>query len=126
MFDFSCGFKEERGFVTWQFLVFFLFVVLSCVAIIVLYLVIWCYVRIQSNALKTTLQKQSAVRSNRLAFKLSLFVLIYFVQFGGNAVEGLWISIAEPPLALRYAAVVGSVTGGILNGLVYFTIRRTS
>jgi hypothetical protein len=56
-------------------------------------------------------------------------VLIYFVQFGGNAVEGLWISIAEPPLALRYAAVVGSVTGGILNGLVfmmYTYMRRSS
>ena len=68
--------------------------------------------------------QQSAVNSRRLALKLSLFVLVHIIQFGGNAVEGLWISIEEPPMSVRIATVLIGATGGIMNGLVFLTARK--
>ncbi|CAG2232369.1 unnamed protein product [Mytilus edulis] len=35
--------------------------------------------------------------------------------FGANAIEGLWISVEEPPMGLRYASVIIGAAGGIMN-----------
>ena len=116
---------EQRGFITWHFLAFFVFTAMTNLVIIAVYLILWYQVHKTSKEIRTTLHQQSSVNSRRLAFKLSLYVVVYGIQFGGSLLEGLWVSVEEPPLVVRFIAVLLSVSGGILNGLVYLTIRKT-
>ncbi|CAG2232361.1 unnamed protein product [Mytilus edulis] len=110
-----CSIREERGFITFHFLQICLVTFLSFVIVITLYLIIWCYIKRQTKAINISFGQQSAVNSRRLAFKLSLFVLVHVIQFGANAIEGLWISVEEPPMGLRYASVIIGAAGGIMN-----------
>ena len=97
----------------------------SFVVIFILYLFIWCFVRRRSIKIETVLQQRSAVKANSLALKMSMFVLVHVIQFGVNNIEAFWISFDEPPAAVRQCAIIASVIGGILNGVVYFKIRKT-
>ena len=124
-FFFSCGFKEERGILTWHFLLLAMVMTSSFVAIFALYLFMWCFVRRESQQIKTVLQQRSAVKANALALKLSMFVLVHVIQFGIHNIESFWMSFEDPPIAVRKCAIVASVIGGILNGVVYFKIRKT-
>ena len=82
------------------------------------------YIKRQRIAINISFGQQLAVNSRRLAFKLSLFVLVHVIQFGGNAIAGLWISVEEPPMCLRYASVIIGAAGGIMNGVVFLTVRK--
>lgn len=84
----------------------------------------WCYIKRQTNTINTSFGQQSAINARRLALKLSLYVLIHIIQFGGNSVEGLWISIEEPPIGVRYATIFTGSTDGILNGVVYLLVYK--
>ncbi|CAG2252040.1 unnamed protein product [Mytilus edulis] len=119
-----CSLKEERGFLTFHFIQICLGILISFVIIIVLYLIMWCFIKRQTKMMNRSFGQQSAVNSRRLALKLSLFVLVHVIQFGGNAVEGLWISIEEPPMNVRYATIFIGATGGMMNGLVFLTARK--
>ncbi|CAG2232372.1 unnamed protein product [Mytilus edulis] len=119
-----CSIKEERGFTTFHFLQVCLVAFLSFAIIIALYLIIWCYIKRQTRVMNESFGQQSAINSRRLAFKLSLFVLVHVIQFGVNAIEGLWISVDEPPMGLRYASIFVGATGGIMNGVVFLTVNK--
>ncbi|CAC5391162.1 unnamed protein product [Mytilus coruscus] len=119
-----CGLNEERGFLTWHFITYFLVILLSVVIIAVLYMTMWIIVMKQTTIISTTLQQASAVNTKRLAMRLSLYIVVNAIQFGGSVVEGLWISFEEPPLIVRYVHMFAGVAAGTLNGIVYLTVRR--
>lgn len=123
-FFFSCGLREERGFLTWHFIIYFLVILLSVVIIAVIYLTMWINVSRQTTIISTTLKQASAVNTKRLALRLSLYIVVNVIQFGGSVVEGLWISFGEPPLVVRYVHMFAGVAAGTLNGIVYLTVRR--
>ena len=97
---------------------------MSFIVIVVLYSFLWCYVNKKTRENSAALKQQSAVNSRQLAIKLSLYVAVYAIQFCGHIVEGLWVSFADLPEVARFIVIMFSVTGGIMNGIVYLTIRR--
>ena len=98
---------------------------MSFVIITTLYLALFVYVIVKSKQNSTSLNQPSAVNTNRLAFKLSMFVLSYIIQFGGHAYESFWMSFEDVPSSLRYYTATSTAIGGIMNGIVYLTIRMT-
>jgi len=100
-------------------------IILSFVVIAILYLLIWRYVYKTNHDNTFMLQHQTTVNIGRLAFKLSLYVVVYVIQFGGVAIEGFIVSIRNVPHIVRVITILGSLSGGIINGIVFHQIRRS-
>lgn len=70
--------------------------------------------------------KQSALNALRLAYKLSLYVAVYFVQFGGYIVESMLVAFTgDVPDIGRVVITFLTTSGGIVNAIVYYFIRET-
>lgn len=100
-------------------------ILLSFIIIAILYFVIWINVYKTDHDNRSTLQQQTLVNTRRLAFKLSLYVVVYSIQYGGVAVEGMLVSTTDMPKIVRIISIVGSMSGGIINGIVYEKLRRS-
>ena len=56
---------------------------------------------------------------------MSLFVLVFFIQWSALAVFGIWVMITKNvPLAMFLLVTSFSNIGGILNGIVFLIMRR--
>ena len=121
---FSCGIIKEEGFGTLYFCLT-ICILLSFVIIAILYFSIWISVYKTDHDNRSTLQQQTLVNTRRLAFKLSLYVVVYIIQYGGVAVEGMLVSTTDMPKIVRIISLVGSMSGGIINGIVYEKLRRS-
>ena len=88
--------------------------------IMVIYMAVFYTVH-QLRHSKVVLSKAS-VSCNRLAFKLSLKVIVYFMQFGGKNIEGFWIMFDTVAALVKYINLVTSSAGGLMNGAVVVLI----
>ena len=109
------------------------FVSLPIVAIIifniVLYSLTWQKIRnVEMNFKSVCGRKTSTVRKSEQAVKkMSLFVLVFFIQWIPCAVYCVWYSIARdvPMLLIQFGTTFTNI-GGVLNAIVYFFIRPKS
>lgn len=96
------------------------------IVLVFMYVGIWYHVVQTRRQILTLLAHQTKTNAKRLGAKLSLYVLGYFIQFGGNVVEGFWRLFEKPPMIIEEATLVFVVSGGVLNGVVYFIINKMS
>ena len=62
----------------------------------------------------------------RAARTMSLFVLVFIVQWGAAAVFGAWTMVDDRvPLEIVFPVMTFSSLGGLLNGIVYLNMRKT-
>lgn len=65
-------------------------------------------------------------KSTRAARTMSLFVLVFIVQWGAAAVFGAWTMVDDRvPLEIVFPVMTFSSLGGLLNGIVYLNMRKT-
>ena len=56
---------------------------------------------------------------------MSLFVLVFFIQWWALAVFGVWVLVInQVPFAMFLLVTSFSNIGGILNGIVFLIMRR--
>ncbi|XP_033735885.1 uncharacterized protein LOC117324240 [Pecten maximus] len=121
-----CFFDSVKGKIT---NIFFTTVPLLLVLVInvVLYVLTWYRIHTEVKRLKNTIGKRaSTVRaSHRVAKTMSLFVVAFFVQWWAMAIYGIWqLASLDVPQTLFHLVTTFSNIGGILNGIVYWIIRR--
>lgn len=90
---------------------------------IILYILTWIRVHRQDKISRSLHSSVSA--SSRVAKSMSLFVFVYFVQWWPLFIFGVWGLLHDTvPQALMHCLVIFSNTGGILNLIVYSSIRN--
>lgn len=66
-------------------------------------------------------------RPTRAARTMSLFVLVFIIQWGAAAVYGAWTMLDDHiPLEIVFPVMAFSSLGGLLNGIVYLNMRIKS
>lgn len=66
-------------------------------------------------------------RPTRAARTMSLFVLVFIIQWGAAAVYGAWTMLDDHiPLEIVFPVMTFSSLGGLLNGIVYLNMRIKS
>lgn len=64
-------------------------------------------------------------KSTQAAKTMSLFVLVFFIQWWAAAVYGIWMMAAQTvPFAIFLLVTSFSNIGGILNGIVFLIMRK--
>ena len=121
LFFFSCDMNHMLNFQIYLFVISSSFIVL-----VFMYMGIWYHVVQTRKQIVAVLAHQAKTNAKRLGGKLSLYVLGYFIQFGGNVVEGFWRLFENPPMIIEEATLVFVVSGGVLNGAIYFIINKMS
>ena len=124
---FSCYFDGVKGTIA-NFL--FTTVPLTIILILnsILYGVTLREIYLKEKDLKKTLGKQTSITKMKhtAARAMSVFVLVFLVQWWAMAVYGLW-SFIDPqavPATIYHLVTTFSNVGGILNFIVYIYIRR--
>lgn len=63
--------------------------------------------------------------SHRAARSMSMFVAAFIIQWWALALYGIWqLAVDEVPMFVFQLATTFTNIGGILNGIVYFILRR--
>ena len=94
---------------------------------VVLYSLTWYRLSRQAKRLKCALGKDSAsMRASHQATRnMTLFVLVYFIQWWAAALYGIWqLASSTIPFAITLLAITFTNIGGLLNGIVFIVIRR--
>lgn len=66
-------------------------------------------------------------RPTRAARTMSLFVLVFIIQWGAAAVYGAWTMLDDHiPLEIVFPVMAFSSLGGLLNGIVFLNMRIKS
>ncbi|XP_061173386.1 uncharacterized protein LOC133182554 [Saccostrea echinata] len=90
-----------------------------------LYSLTWYKIRTETKKLAVTIGNKDDRKALQAARTMSLFVFAFIIQWWAAAVYGAWKQVdGNVPLGVIVPAVTFSNIGGILNGIVYFIMRR--
>ncbi|XP_021358188.1 uncharacterized protein LOC110453526 isoform X2 [Mizuhopecten yessoensis] len=94
----------------------------------ILYGLTWHRIRSETRDIEVSLgpRVEATSRSHRAARNMLLFLVVYFIQWWPASVLSILVLFPNPPSILTYLVATFSNIGGILNGVVYFFIRRRS
>lgn len=92
----------------------------------ILYIFICLKIYKQTKKLEVATRKEFLAKKRTLSIARhsSLLILSFLVQFGVFIVEGIWNAVETPPSWIRYIIVTIASCGGIVNGIVFYTIRK--
>ena len=113
-------------------MVFILFFTIPLLAILlmnsILYALTWLKIRSEIRTIRSTLGQYPNNRrtSSRVAKSMSLFVVVFFIQWWAAGLYGAWGLFGDPPELVTHASVTFTNIGGALNLGVYIVNRRRS
>ncbi|XP_062595460.1 uncharacterized protein LOC134256815 [Saccostrea cucullata] len=94
---------------------------------IILYTITWFKIRSETKRLAGTIgEKANSDRKSAQAAKnMSLFVLVFIIQWWALVVYGAWqMAVENVPLEMFLLVTTFSNIGGVLNGIVFLLMRR--
>ncbi|XP_052701482.1 uncharacterized protein LOC128178388 [Crassostrea angulata] len=93
----------------------------------VIYTLTWSKIRAETKRLEGSIGEKanSDRKSTQAAKTMSLFVLVFFIQWWAAALYGIWMMAAKTvPFAIFLLVTSFSNIGGILNGIVFLIMRK--
>lgn len=92
-----------------------------------LYILTWFRLRAEEPRFKNLAGDDARIirASHKAAKCMSLFVMAFFIQWCAMAIYGVWqiVDHSVPMTVFQFVTTFSNI-GGILNGIVYFIIRR--
>ncbi|KAK3092295.1 hypothetical protein FSP39_000918 [Pinctada imbricata] len=98
----------------------------QCTVILVIsiiYTLTWCHIR-KAAIVATSLGNDVTKKSTRAAKTMTLFVVVFVIQYWASGIYAVWQTVGEPPIELMYPVIMFTNIGGLLNGVVYVTRIR--
>ena len=125
IYFFSCNFDGVIGWLAHVIIVSVGYTLLI-LATGILYIFICLKIYKQTKKLEVATRKEFLAKKRTLSIARhsSLLILSFLVQFGAFIVEGIWNAVETPPSWIRYIIVTIASCGGIVNGIVFYTIRK--
>uniref|UniRef100_A0A7M5UNR8 peptide-methionine (S)-S-oxide reductase n=1 Tax=Clytia hemisphaerica TaxID=252671 RepID=A0A7M5UNR8_9CNID len=95
---------------------------------IILYLLTWRRIKQEEPKFKGINGREARIvrASHRAARTMTLFVTAFIIQWWAMCIYGIVQMLVEVPIELFQFVTTFSNVGGILNGIVYYIIRRRS
>lgn len=92
----------------------------------VLYILICIKAYKQSKKIDAVSKKESLAKKRTLSIAkhASLVISAFFFQFGVFILDGIWRVIATPPHWVYFLITIMSSSGGIVNSIVFYVIRK--
>lgn len=122
---FSCNFDGVTGWLAHTIIVSVGYTLLI-LASGILYIFICLKIYKQTKKLEVATKKEFLAKKRTLSIARhsSLLILSFLVQFGVFIVDGIWNAVETPPSWIHYIIVAIASCGGIVNGIVFYIIRK--